>query len=105
MKLILKLIAGITGGILVGLFAPEWVARLLVTFKALFGQLLFFTVPLLILFYITSGIAGLPRNSGALLGRTLATAYASTLSAGLLAYFAASTLIPLLAPAGGVAGE
>ena len=74
MKLILKLIAGIAAGILVGLFAPEWITRLLVTFKGLFGQLLFFTVPLLILFYITAGIAGLPRNSGALLGRTLVTA-------------------------------
>ncbi|MDT8437879.1 MAG: dicarboxylate/amino acid:cation symporter [Wenzhouxiangellaceae bacterium] len=105
MKLVLKLVVGIVAGILVGLFAPEWIARLLVTFKALFGQLLFFTVPLLILFYITSGIAGLPRNSGALLGRTLATAYISTLLAGLLAFFAASIVVPLLAPAGGVAGE
>jgi len=104
-KLVLKLIAGIAAGILIGLFAPEWIARLLVTFKALFGQLLFFTVPLLILFYITSGIAGLPRNSGALLGRTLGTAYASTLLAGLLAFFAASILVPLLSPEGSVAGE
>lgn len=105
MKLILKLIAGIVAGILIGLIAPEWIARLLVTFKALFGQLLFFTVPLLILFYITSGIAGLPRNSGALLGRTLATAYVSTLLAGLLAFFAASLLVPMLSPVGSVAGE
>jgi len=95
-KLILKLIAGIAAGILVGLFAPEWLARLLVTFKVLFGELLFFTVPLLILFYITSGITGLPRNSGALLGRTLGTAYASTLLAGLLAYLVAAILVRLL---------
>jgi Na+/H+-dicarboxylate symporter len=95
-KLIFKLIAGIAAGILVGLFAPEWITRLLVTFKGLFGQLLFFTVPLLILFYITAGIAGLPRNSGALLGRTLATAYGSTLLAGLLAFTIASLVVPLL---------
>lgn len=96
MKLILKLIAGIVAGVVVGLFAPEWITRLLVTFKGLFGQLLFFTVPLLILFYITAGIAGLPRNSGALLGRTLATAYGSTLLAGLLAFTVASLVVPLL---------
>jgi Na+/H+-dicarboxylate symporter len=95
-KLIVKLIAGIVAGVLVGLFAPEWITRLLVTFKGLFGQLLFFTVPLLILFYITAGIAGLPRNSGALLGRTLATAYGSTLLAGLLAFAVASLVVPLL---------
>ncbi len=96
MKLILKLIAGIVIGTLIGLIAPEWIARLLVTFKVLFGELLFFTVPLLILFYITSGIAGLPRESGALLGRTLGTAYASTLLAGLLAYLVAAILVRLL---------
>jgi Na+/H+-dicarboxylate symporter len=95
-KLIVKLIAGIVAGVLVGLFAPEWITRLLVTFKGLFGQLLFFTVPLLILFYITAGIAGLPRDSGALLGRTLATAYGSTLLAGLLAFTIASLVVPLL---------
>ncbi|MGB0513306.1 MAG: cation:dicarboxylate symporter family transporter, partial [Wenzhouxiangellaceae bacterium] len=105
MNMILKLVAGIIAGILIGLFAPEWISRLLVTFKGLFGQLLFFTVPLLILFYITSGIAGLPRGSGGLLGRTLATAYGSTLAAGLLAFFVASLLIPLLSPEGGAAGE
>ena len=105
MKLVLKLIAGIVAGILVGLFAPEWITRLLVTFKVLFGELLFFTVPLLILFYITSGIAGLPRNSGALLGRTLATAYISTILAGLLAFFVASLVVPMLSAAGSAAGE
>ena len=105
MKLVLKLIAGIVAGILVGLFAPEWITRLLVTFKVLFGELLFFTVPLLILFYITSGIAGLPRNSGALLGRTLATAYISTILAGLLAFFIATLIVPMLSASGSAAGE
>ncbi|MFP4336237.1 MAG: dicarboxylate/amino acid:cation symporter [Wenzhouxiangella sp.] len=96
MKLIFKLIAGIVLGILVGLFAPEWVTRVLLTFKGLFGQLLFFTIPLLILFYITSGIAGLPRDSGRLLGTTLGLAYGSTLAAGVLAFVAASALVPML---------
>ena len=97
MKLIVKLIIGIAAGVVIGLVAPEWITRLLVTFKALFGQLLFFTVPLLILFYITAGIAGLPRESGRLLGRTLITAYLSTLLAGLLAFAIASLVVPLLA--------
>jgi len=104
-KLILKLVVGIAAGIVIGLFAPEWITRLLVTFKGLFGQLLFFTVPLLILFYITAGIAGLPRNSGRLLGRTLASAYGSTVLAGLLAFFAASLIVPMLSASTGAAGE
>ena len=103
MKLILKLLAGIIGGILIGLFAPSVLIALLLTFKGVFGQLLFFTIPLLILFFITSGIAGLPRNSGQMLGRTLATAYASTILAGILAFVVAAAVVPMLAGESGAA--
>ncbi len=103
MKLIIKLIAGIIFGILLGLFAPAWTTQVLLTFKNLFGQLLFFTIPLLILFYITSGIAGLPRNSGRLLGRTLGTAYLSTIVAGTMAFLAAAAIVPRLTPTATVA--
>lgn len=96
MKLILKLIAGIVLGTLIGLFAPDVVTRLLLTFKALFGELLFFIIPLLILFFITSGIAALPRNSGKLLGRTLGIAYLSTIIAGIGAFFVARLVVPML---------
>ncbi|MFN3709240.1 MAG: dicarboxylate/amino acid:cation symporter [Alishewanella aestuarii] len=99
MLLILKLVAGIVLGMLMGLYAPHWLTQILITFKALFGQLLFFTIPLLILFFITSGIAALPRNSGKLLGRTLGIAYLSTIAAGSFAFLIASGVIPMLAPA------
>ncbi|MEH8022301.1 dicarboxylate/amino acid:cation symporter [Rheinheimera metallidurans] len=99
MSLILKLIAGIVLGILAGLYAPVWLIQLLLTFKGLFGELLFFTIPLLILFFISSGIAALPRNSGKLLGRTLSIAYLSTIIAGTLAYFVASIVVPMLTTA------
>lgn len=97
MLLILKLIAGIVLGMLLGLYAPTVLTQLLITFKGLFAQLLFFTIPLLILFFITSGIANLPQNSGKLLGRTLGTAYLSTILAGSLAFFVAALLVPMLA--------
>ena len=97
MGLIFKLIAGIVIGSFIGLYAPHWVTQLLLTFKVMFGQLLFFTIPLLILFFITSGIASLPQNSGKLLGRTLGIAYLSTILAGIVAFFAATLVVPLLA--------
>ncbi|WP_445769094.1 dicarboxylate/amino acid:cation symporter [Rheinheimera sp.] len=99
MALIIKLIAGIVLGMLCGLYAPHWLTQLLLTFKALFGQLLFFIIPLLILFFITSGIAALPRNSGKLLGRTLGIAYLSTIVAGVLAFVIASIVVPMLTTA------
>ncbi|PSJ46081.1 dicarboxylate/amino acid:cation symporter [Zobellella endophytica] len=106
MSLIIKLIAGILSGLVIGLFAPELLARLLLTFKMLFGQLISFTIPLLILFFITSGIASLPQKSGKLLGKTIGLAYTSTLVAGIVAFLVASTFIPMLAsPAGQVAAE
>lgn len=103
MKLIIKLVVGILLGILVGLFAPEWLNRLLLTFKEIFSELLTFTIPLLILFFITSGIANLPQNSGHLLGRTLGIAYGSTIIAGSLAFFITAAIVPsLTAQAGSV---
>lgn len=99
MGLIIKLVLGIVAGTLIGLYLPDWVSQLLITFKAIFGQLLFFTIPLLILFFITSGIAGLPQNSGKLLSRTLGIAYLSTIVAGILAYFVASFIVPMLTAA------
>ncbi|MFM4973602.1 dicarboxylate/amino acid:cation symporter [Aeromonas veronii] len=94
MKLVLKLIAGILAGLLLGLYAPEWVARVLFTAKTVIGQLITFTIPLIILFFIMSGIASLPKNSGKLLGKTVALSYCSTILAGLFAFTVASHLIP-----------
>ncbi|MCX4044484.1 dicarboxylate/amino acid:cation symporter [Aeromonas veronii] len=99
MKLVLKLIAGILAGLLLGLYAPEWVARVLFTAKTVIGQLITFTIPLIILFFIMSGIASLPKNSGKLLGKTVALSYCSTILAGLFAFTVASHLIPLFTTA------
>ncbi|KHE14952.1 dicarboxylate/amino acid:cation symporter [Aeromonas hydrophila] len=99
MKLVLKLVAGILAGLLLGLYAPEWVARMLFTAKTVIGQLITFTIPLIILFFIMSGIASLPKNSGKLLGKTVALSYCSTILAGLFAFTVASNLIPRLTTA------
>ena len=99
MKLVLNLVAGILAGLLLGLYAPEWVARVLFTAKTVIGQLITFTIPLIILFFIMSGIASLPKNSGKLLGKTVALSYCSTILAGLFAFTVASQLIPQLTTA------
>ena len=98
MKMILKLVVGMIAGTLLGLYAPDGIVRLLLTFQVIVGQLIKFTIPLIILFYITDGIASLPRNSGRLLGRTVAMAYGSTIIAGTLAYLVAAVALPILSP-------
>ncbi|WP_462171804.1 dicarboxylate/amino acid:cation symporter [Pseudoalteromonas xiamenensis] len=95
MNLVLKLLAGIFGGILVGLYLPLPAVELLITAKVLVGQLISFTIPLIILFFIASGIAGLPQGSGHLLGKTVGFAYGSTIVAGTLAFLLISAVIPM----------
>jgi Na+/H+-dicarboxylate symporter len=94
MNLVLKLIAGIVAGIIIGLFAPDFFVQLTFTVQLFIGQLIKFTIPLIILFYIASGIASLPQGSGALLGKTVGLAYGSTIVAGTLAFLVASYLLP-----------
>ena len=99
MKLIMRLVAGIIAGIVLGLLVPsagvvEGLARVLITYQALFGQFINFTIPLIILFYIMSGVANLQEGSGRSLGVTIGLAYLSTIIAGSLAFFMASAFIP-----------
>ncbi len=100
MQLILRLLAGIVVGILFGLFSPEWPLRLLLTFKALFGQFIGFAIPLIVLFFIASGIASLGKKGGRLLGMTVGSAYLSTILAGFVAVMAGMVAIPWLAGEG-----
>ena len=96
MNLILKLIAGIVAGILVGLYVPLTGVELLYTVKEIIGQLITFTIPLIILFFIASGIAGLPKGSGHLLGKTVGFAYGSTIIAGTLAFLVSQRHDPVV---------
>lgn len=105
MKIILKLLAGMALGILLGFFAPAGFVRFLLTVTEIIGQLIKFTIPLIILFYITSGIASLPKGSGKLLGRTVGLAYGSTLIAGILAFLVAAVLLPVFSPTAGSTGS
>ena len=94
MSLILKLLAGITAGIVVGSYLPLPLVELLYTFKVIVGQLISFTIPLIILFFIASGIADLPKGAGHLLGKTVGFAYGSTILAGTLAFLLVNAFVP-----------
>ncbi|WP_153721171.1 dicarboxylate/amino acid:cation symporter [Sporosarcina cascadiensis] len=72
----------------------NWFVRLAATFNMLFGGFLNFIVPLIIIAFIAPSIAKLGKGSGKLLGLSAAFAYGSTIIAGLLAFFAASTILP-----------
>lgn len=100
MKLILRLLAGILVGILIGLVAPEAITRVFITAKVILGSFIGFLIPLIILFFIASGISDLGKASGRLLGSAIGLAYSSTILAGILAFLVGVIVIPMLTSPG-----
>ena len=92
--LVPKLIVAIILGILIGTYMPAWFTRIFVTFSKIFGSFLSFIIPLMILAFVTKGIADLGEGAGKLLGITVLIAYCSTLVAGSLSYVMASNIFP-----------
>ena len=92
--LVPKLIIAIVIGILIGQFLLESVCRFVVTLSGIFGSFLKFVIPLMILAYVTMGIADLSQGAGKLLLITVLIAYGSTIVAGSGSYLVSSTLFP-----------
>ena len=95
-----RIVLAIVLGVLIGSVAPEALVRVFATFTGIFGGFLNFIVPLIILGFIAPGIAKLGKGSGKLLGLATAIAYLSTIVAGVLAFVAASTILPNLMEGG-----
>lgn len=92
--LVPKLIIAIILGILIGQFLPLAICRTVVTLSGFFSTFLKFVIPLMILAYVTMGIADLSQGAGKLLLITVGLAYGSTLIAGSCSYAVASNLFP-----------
>ncbi|WP_071458891.1 dicarboxylate/amino acid:cation symporter [Bacillus massilinigeriensis] len=91
-----KIILAIGLGIGAGFIFPHALIRVFATFNGVFGKFLGFAIPLIIIGFIAPGIASLGKGAGRLLGLTTALAYVSTIIAGLIAYFSASALYPVI---------
>ena len=87
-------------GIVLGLFLPESVVRVFVTFNGLFSSFLGFIIPLIIVGLITPAIGELGRGAGKWLGVTAGIAYGSTVFAGLMAFLVSWALLPRMLQAG-----
>ncbi len=92
--LIPRMILAIILGVLAGQYLPEWFVRIAVTFSSIFGSFLSFIIPLMILAFVTKGIADLGEGAGKLLGVTVLLAYCSTLIGGSLSYLMSSNIFP-----------
>ncbi|MCL2118350.1 MAG: dicarboxylate/amino acid:cation symporter [Planctomycetaceae bacterium] len=89
-----RVIVAIILGMTLGPHISPVFVRFCATFNGLFGQLLGFAVPLIILGLVTPGIADLGRSGGRLLAVTVLLAYMSTIFAGCFAYSTCSAIFP-----------
>ncbi len=91
-----RVIIAIAAGIVCGLFFPDGLVRVVITFNELFGNFLGFIIPLLIVGLVAPGIAELGRGAGKLLFITAALAYGFTLASGFFSYGISAITFPHL---------
>ena len=101
MKKILKslpfqLLLGVIIGIVLGLISNEAVMNVIVTIKFVFGELIKFCVPLIVIGFIAPSITKLGKNASRILGVAVLLAYVSSVLAALGSMAAGYGLIPHL---------
>ena len=102
--LLIRLIAGILIGTLIGLCGGWFgiadsvgfvaLVRVFATFTTLFSTFLSFMIPLIILSFITVGMAELGKKANRLFGLTLLLAYGTTVLSGLLTFLIGRVVLP-----------
>lgn len=93
-SLILKLILGVIVGLVVGLNCNEHIIGLINTVKFILGQVIFFTVPLIILGFIAPAITQMKSNASKMLAVMIGLAYTSSVGAAFMSMIAGYSLIP-----------
>lgn len=95
-NLIIKLIFGVIAGLVIGLYSNESVIGIVQTIKFVLGQIISFTVPLIILGFIAPAITKMKSNASKMLGVMLVLAYLSSLGAALFSMISGYAIIPML---------
>lgn len=95
-SLITKLILGVVVGLIIGLYCNETVIGVIQSIKFILGQLINFTVPLIILGFIAPAITKMKSNASKMLGVMLLLAYTSSVGAAFFSMIAGYSIIPKL---------
>lgn len=95
-NLIIKLVLGVVIGLIVGLYSSEGLIGIIQTVKYILGQVINFTVPLIILGFIAPAITKMKSNASKMLGVMLGLAYFSSVGAAIFSMIGGYTLIPKL---------
>lgn len=95
-KLIFKLLISVVLGMIIGQFSSTKNIILLETIKYILGQIIFFTIPLIILGFIAPAIANLKNNAGKMLITMLSLSYLSSIGAAFFSMILGYSIIPYL---------
>ncbi|WP_375168526.1 dicarboxylate/amino acid:cation symporter [Sneathia vaginalis] len=95
-KLIFKLLISVVLGMIIGQFSSTKNIILLETIKYILGQIIFFTIPLIILGFIAPAIAKLKNNAGKMLIAMLSLSYLSSIGAAFFSMILGYSIIPYL---------
>lgn len=94
--LIVKLLLGVVIGMLVGLYSNDKVINVMQSIGYVLGQVINFTVPLIILGFIAPAITKMKSNASKMLGTMLGLAYTSSVCAALFSMVCGYKIIPML---------
>ena len=95
-NLLVQILVAIALGVCCGMFFPDWLGRVFITFNAIFSQFLSFLIPLIILGFVAPAIADIGRGAGKILLVTALLAYGFTTISGLLSFTVSDALFPRL---------
>ena len=105
-RIVIAILLGLALGRLMPLLLPDvastLVARLFLTFNAIFSKFLGFMIPLIILALVAEAIGSIGNKAGKILLLTVGIAYGSTVFSGYLAYLTGSAIFPQLIQGGGL---
>lgn len=93
LHLIVRIFLGILVGILLGLYSPMPLIRVISSIGFVLGQYIKFIIPLLIVAFVAKGIADFGQNAGRGLIFGLILAYASTIIAEMIAFLVGTLVI------------
>ena len=92
-NLLIKIVIAISAGILIGIFLPYEITEFFIAINIIISKILNFTVPLIIIAFVTNGISSL-ESSGKMLGITTGISYVFMIFAAFLSYFISTSLFP-----------
>ncbi|MGM0602450.1 MAG: dicarboxylate/amino acid:cation symporter [Bacillota bacterium] len=95
-NLVFRLLVAVFVGVLIGVYVNKNIMQVVSTIKYVLGQLIFYSVPLVIIGFIAPSITRLQEKASKLLGQAVSIAYLSSVGAAIFAIVSGRIIIPFL---------